>query len=786
MSSAPRSPWIPPVIEVLPRLTELTLLSPIGGGGGTGGSTVFGLLLAAGLLFGIGACSDEIVRPSTKVPAAEIQTVSCQADVRAGTLRCARPAAAGPVVLGGQGTRVALRSTNVAYGAGIFSADVTVQNLLAQSIGTDGLGVDVFFVSGPVVTAGTGTVTVANATGTNTFTAPGQSYFRYVNGDSLTPGQTSSALNWQWNVPLTATSFSFTVLVSASVRDDQGVLLWSRVPQFATDSFTDIAVNSATDAMAVGPKGVVYRKVGTTWEHLSAQTTEDWVGVAAIGNGEYVGATAQGTVALFNGQVWNTVRNAGFNVKGITAYAANRIAIGGDSGGSPRLSWLGNSGWFSIGLGGGGTFAYAESYGSNQGVGGTTDGSVYRFNFNAQAPSGTSADSITTMYGAVGKGDFGRGVFQGGFGAIVDDGSGNIYNPGADTAIDAIDFGSGGPNLWASVRNVATDSSVLLSWTGGIWSTRAGLPKRVTKMVQDSSGGLYLLSADGIRRWNGSTIVDELVGPQSTFPTAIGGNGSAAFVGMNNGDIRRYHGTTWTTANPGGFLRVASLAVFSGGTAAALDTAGQFSIWDGSSWSFAPTFANARAIWGIDTTHMVMLEYNPALSGTSYVSHGYPFGSFAPTANPGGVNTPLNAVWGMSDTDFWIVGNGGVVLHYNGTSYTSFAPGTSEDLLATTGTGNSDLWVAGTGGYLAHWNGSAWTSCGGSLGSSTVTSLWAVGAGAAYAGQANGAVTLVDAPCTPVAPRTIPGSSGAVSTLSGASATDLWALVGTGIFHGTR
>lgn len=36
-----RQPWIPPAVAELPKLTELTLISPIGGGGGIGGSTVF-------------------------------------------------------------------------------------------------------------------------------------------------------------------------------------------------------------------------------------------------------------------------------------------------------------------------------------------------------------------------------------------------------------------------------------------------------------------------------------------------------------------------------------------------------------------------------------------------------------------------------------------------------------------------------------------------------------------------------------------------------------------------
>lgn len=40
-AGAERRPWIAPRVEDLPRLTELTLVSPIGGDCGVGGSTCF-------------------------------------------------------------------------------------------------------------------------------------------------------------------------------------------------------------------------------------------------------------------------------------------------------------------------------------------------------------------------------------------------------------------------------------------------------------------------------------------------------------------------------------------------------------------------------------------------------------------------------------------------------------------------------------------------------------------------------------------------------------------------
>jgi hypothetical protein len=119
---------------------------------------------------------------------------------------------------------VQLASSNVSYDVNsqIFQADVTVQNLIGQALGTeDGTtahpdGVRVFFHSGPVVTSGAGTAAVANASGTATFTESNQPYFQY--DEILTPTETSSPINWQWNVQPTVNTFEFEVFVSSSVQ----------------------------------------------------------------------------------------------------------------------------------------------------------------------------------------------------------------------------------------------------------------------------------------------------------------------------------------------------------------------------------------------------------------------------------------------------------------------------------------------------------------------------------------------------------------------------------------
>ncbi|HEX9938224.1 MAG TPA: hypothetical protein VGB15_13910 [Longimicrobium sp.] len=166
-------------------------------------------------------------------PAAEVAKLQCTVTVRASSLTCASAAPAqgtdvrGAVrILGIQGFYVRLTSSGVSYDAqtGILRADVTVQNLLGQLIGTpDGTTPDtvrVFFESGPTRTVGSGSVEVANEHGTGTFTRSSQPYFNYPG--ILTTEQTSAPVEWQFSLPQTVETFVFTVYVWAPVPEPAG------------------------------------------------------------------------------------------------------------------------------------------------------------------------------------------------------------------------------------------------------------------------------------------------------------------------------------------------------------------------------------------------------------------------------------------------------------------------------------------------------------------------------------------------------------------------------------
>lgn len=95
-----------------------------------------------------------------------------------------------------------------------LSLDVSVLNVSGQALGGGG-GVKVFYSQVPRVLAGSGTVTVANADGVGTFTAPDQPFYLY--NDLIPSGRESSRKRWQWRFAGDVQAWSFDVAVAAVV-----------------------------------------------------------------------------------------------------------------------------------------------------------------------------------------------------------------------------------------------------------------------------------------------------------------------------------------------------------------------------------------------------------------------------------------------------------------------------------------------------------------------------------------------------------------------------------------
>jgi hypothetical protein len=215
----------------------------------------------------------------------------------------------------------------------------------------------------------------------------------------------------------------------------------------------------------------------------------------------------------------------------------------------------------------------------------------------------------------------------------------------------------------------------------------------------------------------------------------------------NSGLLRRFNGLDWSSpASPlgGGHL----LAVW--GTASNnVYLAGSTSIvrYNGSSWTTVWTGAhNPSDLWGSGSDDVYALAYNgpgqrnvllhyngtapwtevtlpqglPILFGLTgagssdvflvgaagQILHGSAGSGF--TVMTSGVIGSLYDVWAAAPDDVWAVGEDGLLLHYDGVSWSLGPQATLATLYAVWGAGPGDVFAAGAQGTLLHYDGATW------------------------------------------------------------------------------
>lgn len=261
---------------------------------------IAGLLLFSAL----GACTgDDPVAPSSQTPPpVELAQMDCRVTVATGALRCTSAAPgtgdASGLIMGGQGTYVFLSASNHSYDAvsETFAIDVTVQNLIAQALGTTdgatlhGEGVRIFFGDDPMASDGSGLpVSVANPTDVAPFLSGVHTYFQY--DEVLSPNETSGPLPWRFSVPAAVTSFGFKVYVATQVQFPNG---WVDLTPAA-----DTMVAGGTQALTATVRNVVGAAVSGT---VTFGTTDPAVGTVDAAGLMTAVAPGQTTITATSGQ----------------------------------------------------------------------------------------------------------------------------------------------------------------------------------------------------------------------------------------------------------------------------------------------------------------------------------------------------------------------------------------------------------------------------------------------------------------------------------------------------
>ena len=200
-------------------------------------------------------------------------------------------APAAEILIGNQNVNIKVITKDIAVAVDSFVFNAGITNLSPAPIGTiDGENSDnslkIFFSSGPTVTdIGGGTASVANETGSATFTGPNQPYYDY--GEILFQDDTSAFRQWRIAFTPEVRTFVFTLLVSASVEHPDGFVTIHP----PLDSIDDGATTQLVDSVR-NPLGWPILGQSVTWSSSNEA-------VATVSSTGLVTGASPGTATIF-------------------------------------------------------------------------------------------------------------------------------------------------------------------------------------------------------------------------------------------------------------------------------------------------------------------------------------------------------------------------------------------------------------------------------------------------------------------------------------------------------
>jgi hypothetical protein len=135
-------------------------------------------------------------------------------------------------------------------------------------------------------------------------------------------------------------------------------------------------------------------------------------------------------------------------------------------------------------------------------------------------------------------------------------------------------------------------------------------------------------------------------------------------------------------------------------------------------------------------------------------------------------DSTLSGVWRNTSSDIYAVGNGGAVLHYDGTAWSTVAAGLTTTLNSVFGFSATDVWAVGKA-FTAHFNGAAWAAVANPGG--MLFGVWGSGTADVYAVG----TTILHNPGTGWVAQTSP-TTRTLRSVWGSDAAHVWAVGDTG------
>jgi hypothetical protein len=432
--------------------------------------------------------------------------------------------------------------------------------------------------------------------------------------------------------------------------------VFSAEPSGVSTDLNDVWT-SGSAAFAVGNGGVILRR-GASWTTDASNTAVDLRGVWGQSTSDIWAVGNSGTVVRYNGASWSAMMPGVF------------------SGGILRQV-VGSGGTVYIDDSAGGIFAYNGSFSLTRRV--VTD-DLYGMAVVSGTPfiAGNNNGGMVLRYNGTAWVSDGTGVD--GFRAVS---------------------GSGTNDLWA-----VGEAGTIWQSDGSPWQPRSiGTAVALNSVYAQDGQNVWAVGSGGaIMRYNGSFFNLESPATSAILYGISGTSSSDVWAVGAGGVILHYDGANWLAKQSGTTQTLRAVHALSASRVYAVGDGGTVVAWDGTSWTTMATgtTASLRGVWAASSSEI----WAVGELGRVLRSSGGAFSQITPSP---ATSATIGGVWGSAPGDLWITADT-TLYHYQAGTFTQVNPPSPvSGLRGIFGNNASDIYATGTAGVLLRYNGVSWS-----------------------------------------------------------------------------